>query len=160
MSHPLEPIWWHLKGRGRLDAEFNLDSTLVDSLRVSSMNLPAKAGLLTLFVVAIAAAQATMSKEPVKWSAVDPFPVQSIYYPGTERLRPNEMRVVACGTGMPQPRLKQAGSCYLVELGNGASSLRPRRRFPVILVGQRGQCGPPTAVSLGAGWWAEPCLGY
>lgn len=83
------------------------------------MNLPAKAGLLTLFVVAIAAAQATMSKEPVKWSAVDPFPVQSIYYPGTERLRPNEMRVVACGTGMPQPRLKQAGSCYLVELGNG-----------------------------------------
>ena len=83
------------------------------------MNLSAKAGLLTLFVVAIAAAQATMSKEPVKWSAVDPFPAQSVYYPGTEGLRPNEMRVVACGTGMPQPRLKQAGSCYLVELGNG-----------------------------------------
>jgi ribonuclease Z len=29
------------------------------------------------------------------------------------------MRVVACGTGMPQPRLKQAAACFLVELGNG-----------------------------------------
>jgi ribonuclease Z len=54
-----------------------------------------------------------------QWSAVEPFPSQTVYYPGTEELRPDEMRVVACGTGMPQPRLKQAGSCYLVELGNG-----------------------------------------
>jgi ribonuclease Z len=44
---------------------------------------------------------------------------RDVYYPGTETLQPDEMRVVACGTGMPQPRLKQAGSCYLVELGNG-----------------------------------------
>ena len=29
------------------------------------------------------------------------------------------MRVVACGTGMPQPRLAQAAACFLVELGNG-----------------------------------------
>jgi ribonuclease Z len=29
------------------------------------------------------------------------------------------MRVIACGTGMPQPRLKQAAACFLVELGNG-----------------------------------------
>jgi len=35
-------------------------------------------------------------------------------------MQANEMRVIACGTGMPQPRLKQAGSCFLVELGNGA----------------------------------------
>jgi ribonuclease Z len=56
---------------------------------------------------------------PEQWSPVDPFPTQSAYYPGTEKLHPDEMRVVACGTGMPQPRLKQAGSCYLVELGNG-----------------------------------------
>ena len=54
-----------------------------------------------------------------KWSPVEPFPTQAIYYPGTETLGPDEMRVVACGTGMPQPRLKQAGSCYLIELGNG-----------------------------------------
>jgi ribonuclease Z len=29
------------------------------------------------------------------------------------------MRVVACGTGMPMPRLKQAAACFLIELGNG-----------------------------------------
>ena len=29
------------------------------------------------------------------------------------------MRVIACGSGMPMPRLKQAAACMLVELGNG-----------------------------------------
>ena len=42
-----------------------------------------------------------------------------VYYPGTEALDPDEMRVVACGTGMPSPRPKQAAACWLVELGNG-----------------------------------------
>ncbi len=57
--------------------------------------------------------------QPAKWSPTAPFPTQTAYYPGTEQLQPDEMRVIACGTGMPQPRLKQAGSCFLVELGNG-----------------------------------------
>jgi len=56
---------------------------------------------------------------PEQWSPVDPYPAQTAYYPGTEALKANEMRIIACGTGMPQPRLKQAGSCFLVELGNG-----------------------------------------
>ena len=42
-----------------------------------------------------------------------------VYYPGTEELGPDEMRVVALGTGMPSPRPKQAAACWLVELGNG-----------------------------------------
>ncbi len=42
-----------------------------------------------------------------------------VYYPGTEQLAPDEMRVIACGTGMPQPRLSQAAACFLVQLGNG-----------------------------------------
>jgi len=41
------------------------------------------------------------------------------YYPGTEDLKPDEMRVVALGTGMPSARPKQAAACWLVELGNG-----------------------------------------
>ena len=41
------------------------------------------------------------------------------YYPGTETLAPDEMRVTACGTGMPNARPKQAAACFLVELGNG-----------------------------------------
>jgi ribonuclease Z len=42
-----------------------------------------------------------------------------VYYPGTEALGSDEMRVVALGTGMPSPRPKQAAACWLVELGNG-----------------------------------------
>jgi ribonuclease Z len=41
------------------------------------------------------------------------------YYPNTENLAPDEMRVIACGTGMPTTRAFQAAACFLVELGNG-----------------------------------------
>jgi len=41
------------------------------------------------------------------------------YYPGTEKIGANEMRIVACGTGMPAQRRSQAATCFLVELGNG-----------------------------------------
>lgn len=41
------------------------------------------------------------------------------YFPNTEKLGPDEMRVLACGTGMPTPRRSQAATCFLVELGNG-----------------------------------------
>ncbi len=44
---------------------------------------------------------------------------RDVYYPGSEDLAPDEMRVVACGTGMPNARPKQAAACFLVELGNG-----------------------------------------
>ena len=44
---------------------------------------------------------------------------RDVYYPGTEELAPDEMRVVALGTGMPSTRPKQAATCFLVELGNG-----------------------------------------
>ena len=44
---------------------------------------------------------------------------RDVYYPGTEALAPDEMRVVALGTGMPSVRPKQAAACFLVELGNG-----------------------------------------
>ena len=46
-------------------------------------------------------------------------PDRYVYYPGTEELNPDEMRVVACGTGMPAARHGQAATCFLVELGNG-----------------------------------------
>jgi ribonuclease Z len=46
-------------------------------------------------------------------------PSLGVYYPGSEALAPDEMRVVALGTGMPSPRPKQAAACWLVELGNG-----------------------------------------
>jgi ribonuclease Z len=46
-------------------------------------------------------------------------PDRYAYYPGTEELAKDEMRVIACGTGMPAARHKQAATCWLVEQGNG-----------------------------------------
>ncbi len=46
------------------------------------------------------------------------------YIPNTELLGPNEMRVIALGTGMPNVILaKQKASCWFVELGNGEKFL-------------------------------------
>jgi len=51
--------------------------------------------------------------------SVKALPERDIYYPGSEDLQPDEMRIIACGTGMPNARPKQAAACFLVELGNG-----------------------------------------
>jgi len=50
---------------------------------------------------------------PVKARARD------TYYPNSEDLGPDEMRVISCGTGMPTTRAAQAAACFVVELGNG-----------------------------------------
>ena len=65
---------------------------------------------------ALAASGAVASGE---WSPTKPYPKHDVYYPGTEELAPDEMRVIACGSGIPMPRLKQASPCFLIELGNG-----------------------------------------
>jgi ribonuclease Z len=44
---------------------------------------------------------------------------RDFYVPNSENLAPDEMRVIACGTGMPSLRMAQAAACFLVELGNG-----------------------------------------
>lgn len=64
----------------------------------------------------ISAANAQEGADPTSVGAI---PVRDTYYPGTEPLAPDEMRVIACGTGMPNARPKQAAACWLVELGNG-----------------------------------------
>jgi ribonuclease Z len=46
-------------------------------------------------------------------------PDRYVYYPGTEELSKGEIRVIACGTGMPDQRQGQASACFLMELGNG-----------------------------------------
>ncbi len=46
-------------------------------------------------------------------------PNRYVYYPGTEVLKKDEIRVIACGTGMPAARRGQAATCFLVETGNG-----------------------------------------
>jgi len=60
----------------------------------------------------------THAEEATKLSPTKARP-RDVYYPNTEDLAPEEMRVIACGTGMPTTRMKQAAACFLVELGNG-----------------------------------------
>jgi ribonuclease Z len=59
------------------------------------------------------AAESSPEYSPVKARARD------FYAPNSEDLAPDEMRLIACGTGMPTARPKQAASCWLLELGNG-----------------------------------------
>ncbi len=46
-------------------------------------------------------------------------PDRYVYYPGTEVIGEDEVRVIACGTGMPAARHGQAATCFLVEVPNG-----------------------------------------
>ncbi|MEE8104092.1 MAG: guanitoxin biosynthesis MBL fold metallo-hydrolase GntH [Planctomycetota bacterium] len=79
-------------------------------------------GVALLFAVAIG--YLLGQSGPQDAAAQDASPVKAkksrdVYYPGTEDLAPDEMRIVACGTGQPSVRPKQAAACFLVELGNG-----------------------------------------
>ena len=67
------------------------------------------------------AQQQDETADPVsaKFSPIKASSDRDIYYPGTEDLHPDEMRITALGTGMPSARPKQAAACFLVELGNG-----------------------------------------
>lgn len=45
---------------------------------------------------------------------------KGVYFPNTETLAPDEMRIISLGTGMPTPLTKaQKSSSWMVELGNG-----------------------------------------
>ena len=75
--------------------------------------LKGQAGQSTAFVKE---AQAAGGK--VKGPNVE-APDRYVYYPGTEKLAKDEVRVIACGTGMPDQRRGQASACFLFEFGNG-----------------------------------------
>ena len=50
-------------------------------------------------------------------------PDRYVYYPGTEELKKDEIRIVCCGSGMPAARHGQAAACFLIECGNGEKYL-------------------------------------
>ena len=78
-----------------------------------SMATALAAGFLLAHQLGITLSHADEKVSPVKPRARD------FYTPNSEPLAPDEMRLVACGTGMPTARPKQAASCWLLELGNG-----------------------------------------
>jgi ribonuclease Z len=67
----------------------------------------------------VATAEAKKASDLPNISPTKALTERDMYFPGTEDLAPNEMRITACGTGMPSARPKQAAACFLVELGNG-----------------------------------------
>ena len=70
--------------------------------------------VLSLFTGALAYAAGGVVTDPTG-IASDRY----VYYPGTETLSKGEIRIIACGTGMPDQRMAQASACFLFELGNG-----------------------------------------
>ena len=62
---------------------------------------------------------AASTGKPARISPTKALADRDMYFPGTEDLARDEMRVTALGTGMPTARPKQAAACFLVELGNG-----------------------------------------
>ena len=66
--------------------------------------------------LSVSTSQAGISKG---LSPVKAMPNRDAYFPGTEDLGPNEMRVISLGTAMPFQRPAQAAPSFLVELGNG-----------------------------------------
>ncbi len=63
-------------------------------------------------------AEAAASKIPAGYAA-SAAEERDQYFPTTETLRPDEMRVISLGTGMPAANKGQAASSFLVQLGNG-----------------------------------------
>jgi ribonuclease Z len=73
---------------------------------------------LYLVTAAVPSVSTAYAEETPEVSPVKARP-RDTYYPNSEDLAPDEMRVIACGTGMPTTRAAQAAACFLVELGNG-----------------------------------------
>jgi ribonuclease Z len=71
-------------------------------------------GIYLFLGVSLAHAAGGMVKGPNEIA-----PDRYVYYPGTEVLAKDEVRVIACGTGMPDARRGQAAACFLFEFGNG-----------------------------------------
>ena len=86
-------------------------------LKVCSFNLSRYCKLIVLAGAIASVPTSIYAQEPM------PSPTEArdrdVYYPNSESLALDEMRVIACGTGMPTTRASQAAACFLVELGNG-----------------------------------------
>jgi ribonuclease Z len=73
---------------------------------------------LLLVALVLGSSQAMAAGGVVK-SPTGVAPQRYAYFPGTEALKKDEIRLIACGTGLPAARRDQAATCYLAELGNG-----------------------------------------
>lgn len=70
--------------------------------------------LLSILLAGTAMAAGGVVKSPTGTA-----PDRYVYFPGTEELAKDEIRLISCGTGLPAARRDQAATCWLAELGNG-----------------------------------------
>ena len=92
------------------------------NLLASAVAGVAIAGAVTLFGDSWLGSSFIPAAEAAGGKVTDPTgtaPDRYVYYPGTEPLGKDEIRLFACGTGMPAARRDQAATCWLMELGNG-----------------------------------------
>ena len=79
-----------------------------------------KTALLCVLMIAwVTATSGALAAGGVVKSPTGVAPERYVYYPGTEALAKDEIRLIACGTGLPAARRDQAATCWLTELGNG-----------------------------------------
>ena len=80
-------------------------------------------GVMTGSVIAGNLAQAAGAKDNVplgrKAAAIVDGQYPASYFPNTELLGPDEMRITALGTGMPNQTRAAVSISFLLELGNG-----------------------------------------
>jgi ribonuclease Z len=74
---------------------------------------------LTITLLASLFALGTQAAGGAVKSPTGTAPDRYVYFPGTEELAQGEIRLIACGTGLPAARRDQAATCWLAELGNG-----------------------------------------
>ena len=87
---------------------------------LKKLALSVAALLLFIIIATVAAPRVAISRQPGQGQERSAeHEGLGTYFPSTEKLGPDEMRVVSCGTGMPMPRKSQAATSWLVELGNG-----------------------------------------
>jgi len=89
-----------ISGKRRKTLSFALVGTLV-VLAYSAGQIQGTSGNGPLL---IADAQASGGGTVAEgWTPSGAYPTQEVYYPGTEALAEDEIRVIACGSGMPMP---------------------------------------------------------
>jgi ribonuclease Z len=74
---------------------------------------------ILLVAIGLASSSQVMAAGGVVKSPTGVAPDRYVYFPGTEALKKDEIRLIACGTGLPAARRDQAATCFLAEVGNG-----------------------------------------
>ncbi len=75
---------------------------------------------LILLILLIFGAAGTMSDAAAEAETGGAGFQKGVYFPNTETLAPDEMRIIALGTGLPTPLTRaQKSASFMVELGNG-----------------------------------------